>query len=141
MKPFDKSAFWFLLFGTDETTFILVGMIMALLGAVISILGRALKGMKQNPNTPTTFDWKYLIADKWLQFLLGILCTFAAMRFSVELTGTTLTMWLSFVYGFLNYRLGNIIGGMIYALYDRWKYVQDKVRGFSFRNVFKKKEK
>ncbi|RUP38236.1 MAG: hypothetical protein EKK63_12715 [Acinetobacter sp.] len=108
-------------FGTGDVSLLVGGMILALLGAILSILIRAIRGAKTNPNSPDYVSFRYLIKDKWPHFLLGLLCTFVAMRFSVELTGVQATAWLSFIYGFLNYRIGNLIASAADAVFNKAK--------------------
>ena len=112
-------------FGTGDVSLLIGGIILAVIGAVLSILIRAVNGMKTNPNSPSNLSISYLVKDKWPHFLLGLLCTFVAMRFSVELTGVQATAWLGFIFGFLNYRIGNLIGSAADSVFNKAKLLSE----------------
>ena len=112
-------------FGTGDVSLLIGGIILAVIGAVLSILIRAVNGMKTNPNSPSNLSISYLVKDKWPHFLLGLLCTFVAMRFSVELTGVQATAWLGFIFGFLNYRIGNLIWSAADSVFNKAKLLSE----------------
>lgn len=109
MKPFNPSDFWLLVTGSDDWTSFWAGVAMAVFANILSMAIRIRHGIKTNPNTPNQFRWRYFSADNIDRFIIGLACTFATMRFSAELTGSEVTVWLSFIYGLLNYRLGSVL--------------------------------
>lgn len=125
MNYLNYAQLFYYLFGTNDLTFVVAGGIFALVGATISIIDRARVGVKENKQSPYKFSMAYLLKDKWVEYLLGLMATFVAMRFSVELTGANVTMWLSFVYGFLNYRLINVFSKIANTLMNKIKSLTD----------------
>lgn len=135
MIRFDFADFLVLMFGTDDLTSVVAGFVFALIGCVISISIRVARGIKQNEDTPNKFSLDFYWRNNWFSFLVGFALTLSAMRFSVELTGAESTMWLAWVYGFLNYRLAELIENKINAIVLLMNKLSDKIT-----NLFKTKK-
>lgn len=100
------------LFGTTDLPTYAAALILAMIGAIIHLRIKAMKRDRLSPNTPAKFSFWFMLQDNLQQLFTGILITFAALRFSNELLGQTLTMWLAFLIGLLN----NSIAGLIEKL-------------------------
>lgn len=74
--------------------------VFALIGAIVSLRFKASKRDKLSSNTPYKFSWRFLIQDNLLQLITGLLLTFLCFRFTDELLGKELTMWLAVLIGF-----------------------------------------
>lgn len=95
-----------LLGSTDLPTYA-AAMLLALLGAILELRIKATKRDASSPATPVKFSFWFMVQDNLQQLFTGFLITFVALRFSNELLGQQLTMWLAFMIGLLN---GNIAG-------------------------------
>lgn len=135
MKPFNYQDFLLLLTGADDWNFFWGGIAWSLFGFALSVGNHIKQGIKFNPNTPPRFDWNFFWTCNWFEIWLGYLFTLAAMRFSVEITGSEATMYLAFMYGLLNYRLGDFIGKRATALIALLDRIGDKIN-----NLFKKRD-
>ena len=78
---------------------IIAGAIFALLGLGVRYLYKVNKGIKESPKSPNTFSFKYFITKNWADLLLTIILIFIALRFTQEVLGVELTMWVSFGIG------------------------------------------
>jgi hypothetical protein len=92
------------LFGLEPTpeniAIIIVGGVFALLGLAVNRLISVRKAIKENPKTPSKFDLKYFITDNWTSIVLSLLLLFVGLRFTQELLGVDITMWVAFGIGF-----------------------------------------
>lgn len=98
------------LLGTTDVPTYLSGFVLAFIGALVSLRLRAGKRDRLSPETPACFSWRFMIWDSLQRLSLGFLITFVAFRFTNELLGVQLTMWLAFIAGFLNDKIAGIIG-------------------------------
>lgn len=89
-----------LLLGTNDLSTYAAAFVFALVGAIISLRFKANKRNKHSYNTPYSFSWKFLIQDNLLQLITGVLMTFLCFRFTNEILGKDLTMYLAVVIGF-----------------------------------------
>lgn len=94
---FDFNEFLFYMLGTSNLTFLFAGALMAMFGWLCRIV--ILEIRKQPYNL--------------IQLLLGLPLVAACMRFSAEVGGGELTMWLAFVYGLIGYDLANVFATLI----------------------------
>lgn len=88
-----------LLTGNIDMPTFCAAMVIAMIGALLSLRIKALKRDKLSLNTPFKFSWKFLIQDNLLKLSASILPVFIAIRFSSEFFGQDLTMGLAFVIG------------------------------------------
>ncbi|MGB4776638.1 MAG: hypothetical protein WBP45_15780, partial [Daejeonella sp.] len=95
--------------GTTSVPVYLAGFVLALLGAITGLLLKARTRNKWNAKTPARFSLKFLIRDNIMRLFTGFLITFLAFRFTNELIGLQLTMWLAFLIGLLNDQIAGII--------------------------------
>ena len=94
------------LFGTDDMASVLTGLILALLGAILSVLLKATpEAIAANPISPAKFSWTYLIKDNWEKCLSAIIVTLVCLRFASLFVEPKYTAAASFLIGYLNYRL------------------------------------
>jgi hypothetical protein len=82
-------------FGTFAALFVL-GVFGAICGLAVKYL-RSTK--KNNPLTPDTFSFGFLIRDNLLRFLCSILLILPVIRFSSQFIGSEATTWGAFFYG------------------------------------------
>ena len=84
----DKSDFVVYLFGTSDYTFVLSGLIFAMIGVFLSNL---LQGDIENKDMVRKTNHNRLI--------ISILVVIITLRFSTEFIGGVLTMWWAFIIG------------------------------------------
>jgi hypothetical protein len=101
------------LFGLEPTpeniAIIIVGGVFAMLGLAVNRLISVRKAIKENPQTPSKFSLKYFITDNWTSIVLSLLLLFVGLRFTQELLGVDITMWVAFGIGFGLDKLTKII--------------------------------
>lgn len=117
----DCSKLFLYMFGTCDMEYIIAGAVFMLLGAVASIGLNIRKGIKQNQNSPDKFSIKYLLNDKAVAFIHGLLFSVLALRFSAEWFGNEPTLALAALYGFINYRFANIIMKLVDKYFPKTK--------------------
>lgn len=100
------------LLGTTDLPTYAAAFVLAMVGAIIHLRIKALKRDRLSSNTPPKFSFWFMLQDNLQQLFTGVLITFAALRFSNELLGQSLTMYLAFLIGLLN----NSIAGLIEKL-------------------------
>lgn len=92
------------LLGGADTNVLIAAYIFALVGMIIYTLQSLLKGLKGNRRTPRHFSLKYWIKDNLLTKIVGLfvnlLIIFVFIRFSNELLGKPLTMFVALLIGF-----------------------------------------
>lgn len=109
--------FLFHLFGTDQYGLVLAGLLLIVIGVVLSgyIRAKYLMGKgKTDPSKPKNFKWKILIYDKQSEFFIGILLAAIFVRFKNDFD---LISWIPiegimpmcFILGLLNFALGEIL--------------------------------
>ncbi|MBC9913194.1 hypothetical protein [Chitinophaga varians] len=86
-----------------------VAVFYAFVGAILNLLLHANKRDVNAPGSPANFSWKFLIRDNCSRILTGALLILICVRFSQELLGQQLTMYLAFVIGFSIDRLAGLI--------------------------------
>jgi len=89
--------------GTVPISTYLAGGVFIAIGILISWYFKSKKAQKTNPNTPYTFSWKLFLFSKLPRKIMSILVNsligFLAMRFTNELFGMVLTMFLCLIIG------------------------------------------
>jgi hypothetical protein len=137
MITFNFTDFLLLLLGTGDLTSVLGGIVFSLIGCAISIAFRVARGIKQNRNTPEKFSFKFYWDNNWFSVVVGYAFTLTMLRFSVDITGAETTMWLAWVYGFLNYRLGEFLNTRAELFFDAINRTPEMIGNF-FKRIFKK---
>lgn len=134
MIQFNFYDFIVLMLGSDDLTSVIAGFVFALFGCIISIAFRVAKGIKENETSPNKFSIDFFWRNNWFSVLVGFMFTLTALRFSVEIGGASITMWLAWVYGFLNYRLGELINNRIDSIALAMANLSDKITNlFNFK--------
>lgn len=105
--------------GTDKTAFVLACLFFVIIGSILSIAQRVLQTGLRNPQTPDEFSWSYIIKDKAIPFVFGVTLAVIFMRLTFDWFGESLTLGLSFLYGFCYYRLANLVPKVFGFLIDK----------------------
>jgi Mlc titration factor MtfA (ptsG expression regulator) len=97
------STFWEQILGNIPLNTYLAGGVFIAIGILISWFYKAKQGQRNNINTPYTFSWKLFLFSKLprkiMSIIVNILVGFVAMKFTNELLGMELTMFLCLVIG------------------------------------------
>lgn len=70
------------------------------IGVVVSLRVSVGTRDKSSPNTPTSFNFKFLVQDNVLRILGSLFVTFSCIRFGEELFNITMNAWGCFLLGF-----------------------------------------
>ena len=70
-----------LLLGNTAWQIYIAAIIFSLIGAFINTMLQGFKGVKNNPNSPNEFSWKYLLKDSYLKILSSIFANLIIIRF------------------------------------------------------------
>lgn len=84
-----------LVLGTQDWPMYFAEWFFALIGVLLSLL---LATTKRNPNSPTSpvhFSWTYMIADNAKRVLTSLILIFLFLRFSNELLGINISLFLA----------------------------------------------
>jgi hypothetical protein len=95
--------------GTTDVPTYAAALILALIGAILQLRIKATKRNVLSTATPVKFSFWFMVQDNLQQLFTGFLITFVVLRFSNELLGQTLTMWLAFLIGMFNSSFAGII--------------------------------
>lgn len=95
------------LLGPGEPSYFIAAIIYSLVGVLISLLISSAKRDQSNPTTPDNFSWSYLLWDNAKRILLSFLLIVVTLRFSRELIGADITMYLAFLIGLAYDRLAD----------------------------------
>lgn len=87
-------------FTAENTATVIAGAFFALIGLALNYLIKVKKGIKQSQNSPNKFSLKYFVENNYQDILLTSLLIFVALRFTQELLGVELTMWVAVLIGF-----------------------------------------
>lgn len=87
----------------------LIALFYAFVGAAVSLLIASNARDVHSEGSPTQFSYRYLIRDNWKKIVLSVLLIFISIRFSQELLGQQVTMYLAFVIGLSVDRLAGLI--------------------------------
>ncbi|MBC7616984.1 MAG: hypothetical protein H7202_13035 [Pedobacter sp.] len=85
------------------------GMVLALIGAILSLRLAAKKRDKLSDNTPYQFSWKFMLQDNAQRLFTGFLITFAAFRFAPEILHQDFSMFLAFLVGLCSDQVAALI--------------------------------
>jgi len=96
-------TFWEQILGIVPISTYLAGGIFIAIGILISWYFKSKQGQRNNINTPDTFSWNLFLFSKLprkiMSIIVNILVGFLAMRFTNELFGMVLTMFLCLIIG------------------------------------------
>jgi len=96
-------TFWEQILGNVPISTYLAGGIFIAIGILISWYFKSKEGQRNDINTPYTFSWKLFLFSKLPRKIMSIvvnsLIGFLAMRFTNELFGMVLTMFLCLIIG------------------------------------------
>lgn len=79
---------------------ILGGAFFSFVGLSLNYLYKVKKGIKENEKSPDKFSLKYFFEHNWRDIAITLILIFVALRFTQELLGVEITMWVSFGIGF-----------------------------------------
>lgn len=85
--------------GPGDPAFFIAGIIFAIGGIFLSMLIDSAKRDYSNPSTPDYFSWKFMLKDNLIRLIRNVLVIFVTIRFSREIIGAEITMYLSFLIG------------------------------------------
>ena len=83
--------------------------VMALIGALLSLLLHTTTRNPLSANTPTKFSWSFLWSDNTRRVAATIVLILICIRFSREFIGAEITMWLALLIGFGNDKLAQML--------------------------------
>jgi hypothetical protein len=89
------------LLGSASLTYYVAAEIFALLALVVSLYLHSQKRDVASPNTPVGFSWKFLLWDNFKRIAVGQIVMFFLFRFTVEILGKQLDMWVASGVGFI----------------------------------------
>lgn len=82
----------------------------ALLALILSLYSHSTTRDVNAPSTPVKFSWAFLIMDNFKRIVLGQIALFLIFRFTTELMGRPLNMFIAVGVGFLlSYGLDKVI--------------------------------
>lgn len=105
VKQTFKQSFLYHFLGGVEPGFFVSATTWSILGVVFMILVTVATRNPMNPNSPVDFSFQYLLSDKknWFRFtrsiLIAIIGLFVLLRFTEEILGKELNMFMSFLIG------------------------------------------
>lgn len=103
-----KQTFLEQLMGPGDPGTFLAAIVFALVGVIISLLYSSSK-RDTAKDSATNFSWSYLLLDNIRRVVLSILLILVTLRFSREILGADLTMYLALLVGIGFDRLGAIL--------------------------------
>mgnify|MGYP001009136545 CR=1 FL=1 len=86
-----------------------VAVFYAFVGATLNLLIHSNKRDIDSPNSPKNYSYQFLFRDNWKRIAIGIILILIVIRFSQEMIGQQLTMYLAFIIGFSVDRLAGLI--------------------------------
>lgn len=98
-----------------------------ILGMVIMRLIHANKRDVDSERTPKDYSYWFLIKDNAIRILTSLLLIMVFIRFSQDLLGKTITMWLGFGFGLISDKLGGLIQRVAVRLNDQVSAAIDKI--------------
>lgn len=104
-----KKTFLENLFGPGDPGMFLAALVYAMVGVTISLLYDSSKRDQNKVSTPNDFSWGYLLIDNIKRIVLSVLLVVVSLRFSRELLGADLTMYLALLIGIGFDRLGLLL--------------------------------
>lgn len=81
----------------------------AFLGAILMLLLTVRQRDPNSPRTPEKFSFKFMMCDNAARITATIILIFIFIRFSREIVGTDITMWIAFGIGFGSDKLAEIL--------------------------------
>jgi hypothetical protein len=100
-------------FTSQNMAIVIAGAIFANIGLAVNYFFKVKKAIKTNDNSPDNFSIKYFIKNNWQDISLTILLVFVGLRFTQELLGLQITMWVAFIIGFGIDKLVDIINSKL----------------------------
>lgn len=95
-----KKEFVDLLLGPVSVAQYLAAEVFALIALVIGLWLHSRKRDPKSPNTPEQFSWEFLLWDNTKRIFIGQLLLFLFFRFTTELMGKNLNMYMAVAFGF-----------------------------------------
>ena len=77
-----------------------VAVFYAFVGAALNLLMHSYERDVDSPRTPKGYSYRFLLKDNWKRIAIGVILILIAIRFSQEMIGQQLTMYLAFIIGF-----------------------------------------
>lgn len=87
------------LFGPIGLNMFIASFLFAMIGVVISLLIDANYRDQNSPKTPRPFKLSFLLKDNWKRIVLSLLVILVTIRFTKEITGWDLNMFVSLLIG------------------------------------------
>lgn len=102
------SEYWNILLGEIKPIEFLALVSWGIVGIIVNVLIHASTRDVDDPCSPETFSWKYLLCDNYKRIIIGILLLIIGIRFSYEIFGFSITAFSSFWIGLTFHKLINI---------------------------------
>ncbi|RYD96841.1 MAG: hypothetical protein EOP50_06265 [Sphingobacteriales bacterium] len=84
-------------------------LMLALIGATLSLLLQAKNRDPLSPATPTKFSLSFLVCDNWRRMLTTLILIWAALRFTPQLFGIEINEFFAVAIGFGNDKLSQLV--------------------------------
>ena len=79
------------------------------IGAALNLLMHSNERDVDSSRTPKDYSYLFLLKDNWKRLVVGVILILIVIRFSQEMIGQQLTMYLAFIIGFSVDRLAGLI--------------------------------
>lgn len=97
------------LIGNNTLSFLIAGVIFAIIGAIVSLLIDVVKREPNSPNSPVNFSFRHLIKDNYKKFFLSLLLILLSIRFCKEIFNIEPNMFICFIIGLISDQLALIV--------------------------------
>ncbi len=87
-------------FTADNLATVIAGGFFALVGLALNYFIKVKKGIKRSEHSPDKFSLKYFVENNYQDIVITALLIFISLRFTQELLGVELTMWIAVLIGF-----------------------------------------
>lgn len=101
------------LMGPTDPAYFMAAFIAAMVGIVMSLLYSAANRDQSKESTPDYFSWKYLLSNNFLRIVFSVMFTILAvivtLRFTPEILGVELNMFIALGIGLSFDRLSSVM--------------------------------
>jgi hypothetical protein len=85
--------------GMQDPVLFAISYAFGLLGVILSLLWHTSRRNKSNKATPYNFSWRFLLKDNLQRIATSVLLLFIGIRFSKEIIGQDVTMYVALAIG------------------------------------------
>lgn len=121
MKILNIHRVFELIFGSSDFEFIIVGIIFAIFGAILSLLLDSNTRNVDSCRTPKKYSYYFLIKDNSKRIIITLILICVFMRFTKELLGIEPSIYWSFFIGFSSDKLSEYLKTIKKKFFDNDK--------------------